>query len=296
MLTQEYSERSLLMRKVPTNSGDSKCKWIQHGLTGWLTPMYWLRLVLRTSSESLKFIKNMHMFSFEPSSYFYHIIRQDTLDFSFFTSFLHRSFRMAKHRSSLGRQWLLHSLGWIRLFFRRSSRQCAMLWPFGCEGIANFMSPCHHGSIVALRGECDRKPCSFRKHRFLFAEVVLFIQFSTDFTQSTDPLVNRSRSPFRGMQSDWNELKQPTINICNLESPLAFGLVAVCKTPLFWACLIIFWGCFMEKNLYLRHMPRAGYILSPTKLNHVSMLCLSCLSDQGAWLKLRWRTLDDVEI
>ena len=99
-----------------------------------------------------------------------------------------------------------------------------------------------------IEGECDRKPCSFRKHRFLFAEVVLFIQFSTDFTQSTDPLVNRSRSPFRGMQSDWNELKQPTINICNLESPLAFGLVAVCKTPLFWACLIIFGGVSWKKT------------------------------------------------
>ena len=80
--------------------------------------------------------------------------------------------------------------------------------------------------------------------------------------------INRSTGQFvdlpRGMQSDWNELKQPTINICNLASPLAFGLVAVCKTPLFWACLIIFGVVSWKKNFYLRHMPRAGYILSPT--------------------------------
>ena len=207
MLTQEYSERSLLIRKVPINSGDSKCKWIQHGLTGWLTPMYWLRLVLRTSSESLKFIKNMHMFSFEPSSYFYHIIRQDTQDFSFFTSFLHRSFRMAKHRSSLGRQWLLHSLGWIRLFFRRSSRQCAMLWPFGCEGIANFMSPCHHGSIVALRENVTENHVHFGNIVFFLQK--LFFSFNSPPT-SPNQQIHWSTEvdlPFGGckaIETNWN--------------------------------------------------------------------------------------------
>ena len=62
----------------------------------------------------------------------------------------------------------------------------------------------------------------------------------------------------------------------SLESPLPFVFGVVCKTHLFWVRLILFGVVSCKKGLYFPSRCWL-YTISITKLNHVSVLCLSCL-------------------
>jgi hypothetical protein len=61
-----------------------------------------------------------------------------------------------------------------------------------------------------------------------------------------------------------------------LESPLPFVFGVVCKTHLFWVRLILFGVVSCKKAFYLPSRCWL-YTLSITKLNHVSVLFLSCV-------------------
>ena len=64
------------------------------------------------------------------------------------------------------------------------------------------------------------------------------------------------------------------MDVCmHLESPLPFVFGVVCKTPLFGLFSILVWVVSCKKGLLSSKQVLAIY----TKLDHVSVLCLSCL-------------------
>ena len=130
------------------------------------TPMYWLRLVLGTSSESLKFIKNMHMFSFEPSSYFYHKIRQDTQDFPFSHLFSIDPFEWQNTEVPLVDNGYCILLAEFGSSFEdlRGSVPCS---DPSAARVSQIL--CHHGYIVALRENVT-------ENHFHFGNIVFFLQ------------------------------------------------------------------------------------------------------------------------